>query len=149
MHPLHGVIQQLNWAAKNTVYNLDFVPDDKLDWKPAPTASSVLEIINHVMMPLRAFGSVLQGNGFNHEGAQATNREEAKQLLLEAVQNYTAVLQSLKPEDLQGTVTVPFGEMPMGMAVGVPMVDLIHHHGQISYLQTLWGDTEPHIQMWN
>ncbi len=44
---LEQVAAQLDWAHKNINNNLDFMPEDKLNWKPAPEAKSVLEIINH------------------------------------------------------------------------------------------------------
>jgi uncharacterized damage-inducible protein DinB len=145
MHPLHGLIEQLTMMAGNLAYNLDFVPDDKLNWKPAPTAASALEIANHVLEPLRGMASQLRTGEFNAEGAQATNRAEAQQFIVEAANDYAAALRELKAEDLQGTISLPFGEVPKGMAISIPVVDLIHHHGQIAYLQTMWGDAESHF----
>ena len=45
------------------------------------------------------------------------------------------------------TLKLPFGEFPLSQAVSMPVVDLIHHHGQIAYIQTLLGDTEDHLLM--
>jgi uncharacterized damage-inducible protein DinB len=137
----------LQWATRNTIYNLDFVPDDKLDWKPAPTASSVLEIINHVLMPFTGMAALLESGEWKAEGGTATNRDEAKQALQQASDRYVAALENVKMEDFSRTLALPFGPMPFGVAVSIPVIDLIHHHGQIAYIQALLGDTESHLQM--
>ncbi|HTE20118.1 MAG TPA: hypothetical protein VK689_17270, partial [Armatimonadota bacterium] len=60
MHPMEVPAQQMLWASKNAAYNLSFIPEDKLNWKPAPTANSALEIVNHVAFYIRAMIPVLQ-----------------------------------------------------------------------------------------
>ena len=42
MHPLDGLAGQTTFFSRNIGHNLDFIPDDKLDWKPAPSALSAL-----------------------------------------------------------------------------------------------------------
>ena len=49
MKPLEGLAETATWAGKNTAYNLQFIPADKLAWKPAPTAKSALEIAHHLI----------------------------------------------------------------------------------------------------
>ena len=148
MNPLELMAGEMEWAARNVAGNLDFIPDDKLNWKPAPTANSVLEIINHVANPIYGMAAALDGQPMKPQFTPATNREEAKQLVLKGTEAYVAKLRSLSPQDLENkTVTLPFDEIPAMVAAGIPMVDLIHHHGQIAYIQTLLGDTESHLQM--
>lgn len=141
------LIGQMEWAVRNVNNNLDFIPDDKLDWKPAPDANSVLEIVNHLARPIYGIGSMLSEDAPGVQWTPATNREEAKAELQKGAAYFIAKLRALTPQDMQGTVTLPFGEIPLSLAAMIPVVDLIHHHGQIVYIQTLLGDQESHLLM--
>ncbi len=136
---------QMKFAVNNFCNNLDFIPDDKLNWKPAPTANSALEIANHLSNALYGIPHLLGGDETSAQWTPATNREEAKTLLQKGADNYIAQLQKLTPQDLARTVTLPLGELPLPVAAGIPVVEMINHHGQITYIQTLLGDTESHL----
>ena len=149
---------QAEWAAKNMAYNLDFIPADKLDWKPAPMANSALDIVNHVVAAIRSMKSLLGEGSFEQpdfqrpdfqrpDFAPATTAEEAKSLLIATAQEYAQALRAVKPEDLGKNVNMPFGTLSLARVVSMPVIDLLHHHGQIAYIQTLLGDTEPHFDM--
>ena len=134
------------WTGSNMAYNLKFIPDDKLNWKPAPEASSALEVINHAAIPLLMIPAMLAGET-PAEFAPATTREEAQELIRMTSQSYAAKLRAMTPQDLEGTIAMPFGgEWPRARAASLPTIDLIHHHGQIAYIQTLLGDTESHFE---
>jgi uncharacterized damage-inducible protein DinB len=137
---------QARWAGENLAYNLDFVPDDKLAWKPSPTAKSALEIVNHTVAALKGMVTVLQGSDWKiPEFAPATNRAEAQALMREASAQYANALQQLSPEALERQVVLPFGTFPMREFSTFGTIDLMHHRGQIAYLQTHWGDNEDHF----
>ncbi len=142
--PSELIAIQLDWAHKNITNNLDFVPDDRLSWKPAPAAKSVLEIINHATNTVHTFTSAIQGSA-KTELQPATNREEAKTLLAQVVQAHQSAVAALTPSAMQQTVATPVGELPKGMAAALPVVELINHHGQITYIQSLLGDSESHL----
>jgi hypothetical protein len=76
-----------------------------------------------------------------------TTLQQAQDMVTSSAGDYAGALQRLTPEALGKTVQLPFGEFPMSQAVTMPIVDLIHHHGQIAYIQTLLGDTESHLMM--
>lgn len=146
MTAMEQLAELVEWAGKNTAYNLDFIPDDKLDWKPAPEANSALEIVNHVMHPLTAMRAALEGGEFKSDFTPASTRDEAKRILQDAANAYGATLRSVSPENLQGTIQHPTrGAIPMQLAATMPVRDLLHHHGQIAYLQTLLGDAHSHF----
>lgn len=146
MNQLDMIAGQAQWAATNIAYNLDFIPADKLDWKPAPTANSALEIINHILKTFKMMGPLLAGGEMSpQEITPATNITEAKQMLLAAVQEYVTALRAVPEESLGKPVTLRFGTMPLGRVAGMPVMDLVHHHGQIAYIQELLGDTETHF----
>jgi uncharacterized damage-inducible protein DinB len=145
--PLESLANIAYFAGNNTVYNLTFIPEDKLDWKPEPTASSALEIVNHVVGAVRSMLPVVRGGEWAPpEFTPATNLAEAQELLRSTTEEYVAALKQAKAEDLSRSVTV-YGRftLPVARAASMPVIDLVHHHGQIAYLQTLLGDQVPHF----
>jgi len=136
----------MDWARRNIAYNLEFVPEDKIDWKPAPTANSVLEIVNHSASVIARITVRIAGSG-EANVVPATTRAEAKAAIAKSAGDFIAALHELTPDDLNRKVRMPWGEMPIAGAAMVAVVDTINHHGQITYIQTLLGDTESHLQM--
>jgi hypothetical protein len=148
MKPLEPAAGQLLWAAQNLAYNLDFIPDDKLEWKPAPTANSAFEIVRHLTgFLLHAQAILAGGDGSAVEAGPFHTREQAQGQLIEAAQHYAETLTAITPQDLERTIEVPFGKFPLGRFATMPVMDAIHHHGQIAYIQELLGDTESHFDM--
>ena len=148
MNPMEGMANQMSWIGRNTAHNLGFIPQDKLNWKPAPTAKSALEVVAHVTGFIKAMQPVLSGGEFKPPQFQTpTSLKEAQDRVTACTEEYAAALNRLTPEQLGRTIHLPFGPFPLAQAAGMPVVDLIHHHGQIAYIQTLLGDTEDHLLM--
>src|SRR4028119_1200035 len=108
MNGFEVLARQATFAGRNMAYNFDFIPEDKFDWKPAPEADSALGIANHVAQPLSGMLSMLEGGEFKPEFTPATNRAEAKELVIRLSEAYAAKLRSLSPQDAEGTVQMPF-----------------------------------------
>ena len=147
MHPLSGMADLGNWAARNTAYNLTFIPEDKLNWKPEPTANSSIEGVNHLLAVLSSMLPVLQGQDWAPpQFTPATDLASAQSLLTESAGAYCTALTEIPLESLGKVVTV-WGVFtaPLARVATMPIVDLVHHHGQIAYIQTLLGDTEMHF----
>lgn len=140
---------QAQWAARNLAYNLDFIPDDKLAWKPEPSALSALEVVGHILNAYAGLGAIVANptgeHSFNPDPPKLSTRDEAKEKLIAAVDNYCQLIGGLSEEDLKKPVTMPFGTFPMSFLVSMAPLDTVHHHGQIAYIQTLLGDTESHF----
>lgn len=149
MSDMRQLAGQIDWATKNLAYNLDFIPDDKLNWKPAPTALSALEIVGHLLGVIQFFQSSIdnpaQTAAPTGDGAAPASRDEAKTKLVAAGEEYAHWLASLSPEKLAEQVELPFGTFPVGFVVSMVVTDAVHHHGQIAYIQSLLGDSEPHF----
>jgi uncharacterized damage-inducible protein DinB len=148
MHPLETAASILEWAARNTAYNLEFIPADRLGWKPAPTAKSAYEIIQHVCTAIGGMQPVLKGGSEWAPSPEPlpASLPEAQQQLLSACETYAAALRQVPPSELSRTITIAGTfQMPLARAASMPMVDLVHHHGQIAYIQTLLGDEEFHF----
>jgi hypothetical protein len=71
----------------------------------------------------------------------------ARELILSTAREYTAALRAVKPEDLGREVDLGFGPLPLPTAAGIPVIEFIHHRGQIVYIQTLLGDSQDHFDM--
>ena len=134
------------WASKNAAYNLDFVPDDKLDWKPAPTANSALEVANHIIKSFHWVTGLV--NGKESTSPTAATKEEAQKMLREGGEAFAKLLTGLKEDELKRMIELPWGaKMPLEEVVGLGAIDAIHHRAQICYIQTLLGDTQDHFEM--
>ena len=146
MAPLETLAQQVEWTGSNFAYNLGFIPDDKLDWKPAPTALSALEIVNHTTEALAKMSSVLRGGKYEAEVVVARTREEAQNQIRACAALFAQTLRELHAENFNETVELPWGEFPKIAAASMDVVEIAHHHGQIAYIQTLLGDTQSHFE---
>ena len=145
MHPFQITARQLSWAASSIALNLDFIPDDKLRWKPATTAPSALEIVEHLLDVLHRMTPLVGGFESVDEAPQPVkDRDDAKARLLEAAAKYRAMLLDLRPEQLDEAVKTRAGDLPRGAVAVMPVNDIVHHNGQIAYIQLMLGDTETH-----
>jgi uncharacterized damage-inducible protein DinB len=148
MDHLEVIAGQTRWAGKNIAYNLEFIPPEKLDWKPSPSAKSTLEIVNHLVGALKFLGAAIsRGQSQPPEFKPATDRKSAQALIQEAANEYAQVLKGLAGSDFNRKVELPFGTFPLSECMHFAVIDLFHHHGQIAYLQTIWGDTEDHFDV--
>jgi len=142
---MEGMAGLAEWCGKNTAYNLGFL-GDKVGWSPQEGAKSGLEIVNHVCGFVLGMEGVLRNGAWSAPEFQpATTLEAAQDLVETSGRRYAAALRAMDPARLGTTVDLPFGSFPMARAASMPVVDLIHHHGQIAYLQTLLGDQEMHF----
>ena len=69
--------------------------------------------------------------------------DEALTQLAEGAEPFAAALEAAGPE-MERTMETPFGEMWAAKGVVFGMIDLVHHHGQVTYIQSLLGDAENH-----
>lgn len=145
MKPLQPLMDTIVWAGQNYAHNLDFIPDDKLDWKPSPEAKSAIEITGEVVGVIRGTITFFQTGHFPMEPTTFASREEGKAALKDATVQYAEFLGTLGANDLGGEVELPFGIMPKIQVLAYPMVETLHHHGQIAYIQSLLGDKEVHF----
>src|SRR5262249_53015058 len=72
-----------------------------------------------------------------------TTLDEARSLLTETAEEYAAALETAGPE-LNRLVDIAGGMLRAPRVVLFPVMDLFHHHGQVCYLQALFGDKEQH-----
>src|SRR5438105_766134 len=146
MSNLEPAARVVRWGVESMAFNLGHIPADKLNWKPNPACKSALEVTGEVVGVLRGMQGVVEGGGFVGGGQYTApaSLEEAQRQLAEVGEAFAAALESAGPE-LDRAIETPFGTMWGSRMVLWGMIDLVHHHGQISYLQSLLGDPEMHF----
>jgi hypothetical protein len=142
-----AVAWMIRYGVRSLIHNLQFIPTDRAEWKPEPGAKSALEIATEVVRVFRMYRPFLDGPDFPAERPvlpQPATLSEAAQLLTEAAEEYVAALEAAGAE-LDRPQAMPFGGVFRATrAACYPLLDLMHHHGQLCYIQSLLGDTEMH-----
>lgn len=139
--------------------NFSHVPDDRLTWKPAPTAKSALQIGAHTALYAGRFAAMVRAKQLpvpenlsewlaerNAEEAAVTTREDVERIFREGTAEFLAALDTLTPEDIELS-------LDSGQGWSVPMTQLMNlagfhatlHMGQIDYLQTCWDDQQVYV----
>lgn len=140
---MKDAVDMARWAARDFVFNLEAIPADRLDWKPTPEAKSALQLAGEVAGVAGNTIPVLQGGDWTPAPLpQPATLEEARQMVLEQADAYSAALEAADPASLQRTLDLPFGKFKAARFVLFPLIDLIHHRGQLCYIQSLLGDAE-------
>ena len=134
-----------------------FVPEDKLNWSPSPTARTAAWIVAHCGVSNGAFATILRGEEvplpaspteaaarIRAGGKEVTTREAAVKLLEDSAAEVIRALENVSPERLQTTPMSPFGPFPFAFWMTLPSEHMSGHAQQIDYLQTIWGDCEEH-----
>ena len=147
MHPMEGVARLAEWPGPDLAHNLDFIPEDRLNWKPAPGSKSSLDCAAEAAFFMKSMIPVLAGAEWTRADQAAPTKGEVQETLRTVGKEYADALRAVPSERLGEVVSMPFGELPLGQVAAFPVIDVIHHRGQVCYLQTMLGDTENHFLM--
>lgn len=157
--------QVIAWAKELTTrraaqfrFNMDFVPDDKLDFKPVPTAKSPKEIYLHTafsnfgLAGMISHGKVGSADFFQDMEVKQQafmdgikSRAEMDAAWDDSVKTLEQAFDSVTDEEMDKVVA-----NDMGMTLTTrdwlesPASHIGVHRGQIDYIQTLWDDQEFH-----
>lgn len=137
--------------------SLATTPDDKLNWSPATTARTPLQLAAHAASAVSGIVRMLNGEPFPYAGTgefdasmrlaeqEYTTREQVLALMEQNSAQYLTWIDALSPEQVSSTVTIPFGPMPMAVGVTLPADHIRYHAAQLNYLQTICGDRDWHM----
>jgi len=139
--------------------NFSHVPDDKLDFKPVPTAKSPLRIAAHTALYAGRFANMIRERGLptpdsieewvaanEAEEVAVKTRAEVERIFREGTAEVLAALDSLTPEEVEMTLESGQGwSMPMKFLMDLPGWHATLHTGQIDYLQTCWDDQQIYV----
>jgi uncharacterized damage-inducible protein DinB len=145
MNSMESAIKIALWSAQDAAFNLDFIPDDKLDWKPSPEAKSALEVSNEIARSFQGGISWLESGKWGVEYTPATTRDAVKTAIKNNSEKYAQKLREFPEERLSEIHESPMGTMSTQFTVSLALIDVTHHHGQIKYIQSLLGDAEDHF----
>lgn len=132
--------------------DLTNTPDDKINWAPTESARTPIQLVAHAAMGTMGIAGLLSGKPFPYSSMQEmdaasriaekefTTREHALGFLEKTSTEYFAWLDTLTPEQIASTVTLPFGPIPMAAAITFPADHLRCHAAQLEYVQTTYGD---------
>ncbi len=147
MEDVKAAAWMIRYGARSLAHNLEFIPADRETWKPAPEAKSPLDVAAEAVRVFEMYLPILEEGGFpeRRQGFEPpATLAEARARLLAITERYARALEAAGPE-LDRAQRMPFGGIFRATrAACYPLLDLMNHHGQILYLQTLLGDAEMH-----
>lgn len=127
------------------------VPADKLTWRPAEHARSVLEILQEcAILPLGIADYLRERpqaprdiRGYFAQMAQLDTFDQCVQALQANSETLYEAIRSVADADLSQTVVMPWGQtMTLAQLLLTHYWNLTYHLGQIAYIQLLYGDTK-------
>lgn len=133
------------------------VPEDKTHWSPAPTARTPLQQVAHCAISVLSIMEWINGKPFDfaelpamdaqwrEEERQYATREAVLELLDENIATYVRWMDSLTPEQANGTIKTEMGEFAMADAMTFNADHIRQHTSQIHYIQTCYGDLDFHM----
>lgn len=136
-----------------------FVPDDRLDWSPCPTAKSAMRIAAHTAVTAGNFAQMIRDrklpNGeeipalvarTNAAMDRIATRAEMERVFRANTAEVVAALDTVTPEVAELSLDSSQGWfMPMTALMRLPTTHAVGHTYQIDYLQTCWDDQEVHF----
>lgn len=145
-------------AAERLLKTFSFVPDNKVNWSPSPTARTSLAVVAHCCMANRMFAKVFRGEPMSpmptleeiralSQKFEATvrDRADAVRQLEASCDEAVAALATMTAERFATSPNSPGGSLPMAVWVNLPSMHMGNHASQIDYLQTIWGDVADHM----
>ncbi len=136
------------------------VPDDKLTWKPAEGARTALDAFGQGAQGLQMTVGLIQsrGEGMANMDMRAMmsqmaqeratwSRQDAMTHMETGWSQFKAAVEPLTDEELGAPITMPFGggtTAPMAFWIMTAYRNLVSRFAQINYIQTLYGDSQPH-----
>lgn len=134
------------------VRNLKAMPADRQTWSPLDCGRSALDqvqecaVINKWVAQIYRTREVppLGGDAFKAEMSALDTLEKACAGLEAATEELCAAIQAFPEAELDSSVTLPWDTTTFAELFLVPYWNNSYHIGQISYIQTLYGDKEFH-----
>ncbi len=150
-----GAVAGMEWVLRALAY----VPDDKLDWAPVPTAKSALRIAAHCAVAAGSFAKMISDRAIpvgdeidvhvsstNAAELALGTREEVESLYRQNTDAVLVALDTVTPDLYEKSLDSSLGwSMPMSFLMRLPGIHGYVHTGQIDYLQTCWDDQVVHF----
>lgn len=152
------LVRMTQKALDDLIRAVEAMPEDKLDWSPAPTSRSALNQLKEVAVSTRYLCGLLregkapdgESHGAASVGAQMgeiTTVSQAKERAREGTAELCSLIVAYPDDKLDEDVVLPFGggiRMTMADCLGLHYWNLTYHCGQVNYVQTILGDLRMH-----
>lgn len=140
------VARLVRFGADDFAFQLGHIPEEKLDWKPDPASKSAMQVTGEVIGVMRSqIKMVRTGVVEISDLTPPASLAEALQELAAVAEEYASALETADEAALARALETPFGPLWGEYGVTFGLVDLLHHHGQLTYIQSLLGDSENHM----
>lgn len=133
------------------------VPDDKLNWRPLDAGRTVLDLLGDAAQAPEMMSRMLESKGaetpsyemFQEMKAEREGwtRDDALSHLQQNCDRLLPLIEALSDEELAREITLPLGggtTMPLAGWIMLSYRSITNRYAQINYIQTLYGDNEPH-----
>lgn len=153
---IYDLVQNMTNGAVEMLFRYAHaVPEDKREWRPAPEATTVMEILreNAVLpfmlaqvlrkRPQQAEESVWEE--VQKKAGDLSTVEACERACRAGTAEMLQALREVSPDELQQSVVLPW-RMTSNLlqAAMVHYWNLTYHLGQVAYIQRLYGDTSFH-----
>jgi len=148
-------IVEMTNSATDVLFNMaKAMPEDKLDWKPMDNGRSVMDQVEECAKSPMFFMSLLATENSDQNSEHNVEQDAAQKLTVTEWetecktnnQKLLALLSQLSDEELEQQVELPWGgTASKADVIGYQHWNLVYHQGQISYIQTLYGDLDLHL----
>jgi uncharacterized damage-inducible protein DinB len=147
LDPVQALRERFGWLGHTeaaTRRMLEALPDDRWDFRPAPGARTLGELVAHLygdeLATWKAFqeGALSEAEHRAEAGPPVTSKSRAFELAARAQARRGQVLAYLKPEELARDVALFYGTFKGAAVAGFVYDEHWHHRGQLSvYLRCL------------
>mgnify|MGYP001396299109 CR=1 FL=1 len=158
MDPIEHAKEELVQSAARLLSLVDETPDDRLFWKPSPTARSIGEIVAHCAHAMNNIAPQMMGTPyaiatsseanrtFLEHDRQFSDRANVVRYFEEARNGFIGHLDRFSLDEVDRLVTMPFGmgQAPVRLFMEAASNHTKGHIAQIEYIQTLYGDHDWH-----
>ena len=119
-------------------------PDERLDWKPEPTARTAMDFMRECAVHCDEWGQLLDlgvwPEAFQTRIGAITNRQEAIEEFQSGVSRLAAAIRDVPDDKLDVMLKSPWEESPIAIWLTYAATHNQYHIGQMNYIQTLYGD---------
>ena len=133
------------------------VGDDKLNYTPATSAKTPIQIGAHIAVSNNGYARMIEGSDekipelaiaikmMQRAEAKIDTGEKVVAAIEESHARLMTAINGLTAETFESTVSSPFGETAIAELIFYPGTHYHSHASQVDYVQTCYGDQEFHM----
>jgi hypothetical protein len=137
----------LKMNARMLAYAYEMTPEENRSWEPdagkGHKGRSAKEQMDECVKTTNMIADMLDGKKPDFETPLPDTPLEEQ--LMQAADKAGEKLAAAPPEKMDEKVTASWGEVPLKQVCAFMVENLMYHCGQVSYIQTLYGDEKFHV----